>query len=374
MTPRGIRNNNPGNIRFVAGITSTYRGVTGEDDAGFCIFDTAEHGIQAIARLLTFYQQRHGLRTVAGMINRWAPPTENITTAYVIAVAKHLGVASDEQIDVENHTTITRLAEAIIQHENGQQPYDVHGALFEPALPTAGPATGSVTAPEAGRAPPSATTTKGKGMPIIPILASLLPTILQLFQPKAQQAVAKVTGQTPDAAGLFVQSLFDKLGQIVGIPVKDDASAIQAVAALTAKPDPAVIEQLEEHAFDYLDKLAPILDKLAEYDKVAWTASEASMAAAGERAAKMAEGPLRTNPAFILSMLIIAMVAGVVFSVLWKDVVAPGAVPFSSDMQAFVIGAIVGAAMTAVLNFSFGTTRQSGAKDVLIAEMAKRQS
>ena len=82
MTARGIRNRNPGNIRWVDGITSTYLGCVGSDaapgaqkDTGFCIFDTDAHGIQALAHLLLIYQDRHGLNTVRGVINRWAPPS-----------------------------------------------------------------------------------------------------------------------------------------------------------------------------------------------------------------------------------------------------------------------------------------------------------
>ena len=97
MDPRGIRNNNPGNIRYVLGITSTYARCTGQDEAGFCVFDTPEHGLEALARLLVRYQDKHGLKTIRGIINRWAPPVENETTAYVAAVAHSTGFAADTE-------------------------------------------------------------------------------------------------------------------------------------------------------------------------------------------------------------------------------------------------------------------------------------
>lgn len=117
--PRGIRNNNPGNIRHGdkwAGLSAT------QPDAAFCSFISPEYGIRALARVLLNYERKHGLNTVRGIITRWAPPNENDTTAYVNAVARKLGVAPDTRIDVA--TVLPALVPAIIAHENGQQPYD----------------------------------------------------------------------------------------------------------------------------------------------------------------------------------------------------------------------------------------------------------
>src|SRR5205807_10549642 len=122
---RSIRNNNPGNIRYVAGVTSTYAGCTGSDGA-FCIFDTAYHGLTALCKLLLSYQNRHGLNTVAGIINRWAPSSENQTSAYVTAVSAALGVGPDAGIDLHQPMRLAQLAAAITQRENGEQPYPEH--------------------------------------------------------------------------------------------------------------------------------------------------------------------------------------------------------------------------------------------------------
>lgn len=117
--PRGIRNNNPGNIRY-DGITQ-WQGMIGQDSAGFIVFDTPEHGIRAMVRILTNYQRVHGLNTVDGIIGRWAPSAENNTGAYVSAVSHALNVAPDQPIDVQ--ARMKELIAAIIRHENGQQPY-----------------------------------------------------------------------------------------------------------------------------------------------------------------------------------------------------------------------------------------------------------
>lgn len=123
MQTRGIRNNNPGNIER----TSTrWQGMADDQSADerFIVFRSARWGIRAIARILITYQDQHGLNTVAGIINRWAPPVENNTAAYSGFVAKQLGVGTDEQIDVYDYKVMREIVEAIITMENGKQPYD----------------------------------------------------------------------------------------------------------------------------------------------------------------------------------------------------------------------------------------------------------
>ena len=118
MTPRGIRNNNPGNIRQ----GDNWQGLTGTDDLGFCIFDTPEHGIRALAKVLMSYQAKHGLRTLRQMVTRWAPPVENDTDSYVDSVCRACVAAPDNPYTL-TPPRLTQLVTAIIKHENGQQPY-----------------------------------------------------------------------------------------------------------------------------------------------------------------------------------------------------------------------------------------------------------
>ena len=117
-TPRGIRNNNPGNIRH----GDNWDGLAKvQPDPAFCLFTTPEYGIRAMARVLTNYQRRHGIKTVRGIITRWAPPKENDTDAYVDHVAQVVGVDPDEPLVVIE--VLPRLIPVIIKHENGQMPY-----------------------------------------------------------------------------------------------------------------------------------------------------------------------------------------------------------------------------------------------------------
>lgn len=116
MLPRGVRNNNPGNIR---GGRDQWRGKIGEDEKGFVIFDTKENGIRAMARLLKNYRAS-GTDTIREIINRWAPSSENNTTAYIASVAKRAGIGADEYV---TDAVLPRVLAAMIHHENGQQPY-----------------------------------------------------------------------------------------------------------------------------------------------------------------------------------------------------------------------------------------------------------
>lgn len=117
---RGIRNNNPGNLEFSK--TNPWVGQTG-DDGRFAKFETPEHGIRALGRNLLSYQ-RQGIDTVSDIITRWAPPSDNNNTdAYIQAVCAQLGVTADQQLDASNPDTLKALCAAIIQHENGSQPY-----------------------------------------------------------------------------------------------------------------------------------------------------------------------------------------------------------------------------------------------------------
>lgn len=105
---RGLDNRNPGNIRRAK---VRYKGeVRPSTDPEFKQFETVEWGYRAVFVLLD---------TVAGMIARWAPPSENRTDLYIRAVAEGAGVAPDERVDTRDRRTMLLLAAAISRVENG---------------------------------------------------------------------------------------------------------------------------------------------------------------------------------------------------------------------------------------------------------------
>lgn len=120
-TPRGIRNNNPGNIEYTG---EQWQGLdTPPSDGRFCRFQTPAFGIRAIARVLITYRDRHGINTIRDAINRWAPPAENDTAAYIAHVAAKCGVTPVQPVDLGSYQIARPLVETIILHECGQQPY-----------------------------------------------------------------------------------------------------------------------------------------------------------------------------------------------------------------------------------------------------------
>ncbi len=122
MGARGIRNNNPGNIRHGS---SKWQGMSLKQmDSEYIQFDDPVFGIRAMSKLLKNYQARYGLNTIEEIISRWAPPSENITGAYVSMVAKAAGVNPRQEILVDDY--LQRIIPAMIRQENGSQPYPMN--------------------------------------------------------------------------------------------------------------------------------------------------------------------------------------------------------------------------------------------------------
>lgn len=122
--PRGIRNNNPGNL---VKLDKSWLGEVAGTDTRFATFERPEYGIRAMGKQLLMYQERDGLRTVDEMVYKWAPPSENEATVkgtYQAAVASALGVASTAPVDLTDSITLQKMVEAMLTVENGKNPYD----------------------------------------------------------------------------------------------------------------------------------------------------------------------------------------------------------------------------------------------------------
>lgn len=122
--PRGVRNNNPGNIDFNP--CNKWKGLnpkSKELDSRFCVFISAEYGLRALMILLRNYQNKYKLNTIRKIINRWAPSVENNTSAYMNHVAKVMNVGVDDELNLSKREVLISLAKGIVIHENGCQPY-----------------------------------------------------------------------------------------------------------------------------------------------------------------------------------------------------------------------------------------------------------
>ena len=117
---RGLRNNNPGNIRLSA---MRYRGeVVPSADIAFKQFETMAWGYRAIFMLLDTYRVKHGLTTLRGMIGRYAPPCENDTGRYLAFVAYRSGVDPDVVLDTRAREQMVSVVGAMSRMENGVEP------------------------------------------------------------------------------------------------------------------------------------------------------------------------------------------------------------------------------------------------------------
>lgn len=129
--PRGIRNNNPGNLRH----GSDWQGLSErQPDPSFSVFDDPVYGLRALMKVLLTYRTKHGLRTIAQAIARWAPPSENDTPAYIQAVARRCGVDPDSAVNWSEPAMLAAITRAIVVHENGRPPADRPADWYELAI------------------------------------------------------------------------------------------------------------------------------------------------------------------------------------------------------------------------------------------------
>lgn len=131
MTARGIRNNNPGNLRHGA----KWQGLAKEQtDSAFCQFESMEYGCRALMKTLQTYHNKYDLDNIEGIIARWAPTNENDTMSYINSVSKRLAVNPKESLDLEHNSQLyLELAKAIAFHENGKDALDISDETWDKA-------------------------------------------------------------------------------------------------------------------------------------------------------------------------------------------------------------------------------------------------
>lgn len=115
---RGLRNNNPGNIRQNS---DNFLGeIKPSADSAFKQFESIEYGYRAMFVTLNTYQKRYGLSTIRTMISRWAPSKDNNDTeAYIRAVSSESGVPENSHITSTNKDVMVPIVAAMSRVENG---------------------------------------------------------------------------------------------------------------------------------------------------------------------------------------------------------------------------------------------------------------
>lgn len=118
MKPRGLRNNNPGNLRLSGDRWKGLRPV--QTDRDFFQFVSMPYGYRALLITLRNYRIRHGCMTISDFIRRWAPPSENNTGSYILRVCNDLQVPTRFVPDIRDRSQMCAIAAAISRVENGE--------------------------------------------------------------------------------------------------------------------------------------------------------------------------------------------------------------------------------------------------------------
>jgi len=78
------------------------------------------------------------------------------------------------------------------------------------------------------------------------LLAGLIPSILSLFSDRAQAAISKATGASPEVAQKFTADIAKQIEVVSGVAVDSPAAAMKAAAEIAS--DPVKVAALEQHA------------------------------------------------------------------------------------------------------------------------------
>ncbi|WP_337045307.1 hypothetical protein [Emticicia sp. 17c] len=115
--PRGVRNNNPGNLRYSP--VNLWKGkvpFTQNTDGSFEQFIEWRYGVRALLILLKKFIFQYG--TIEKIISRYAPDNENETERYIRAVAAETGFPRNQALS-STKETLRKLSIAITRQEVG---------------------------------------------------------------------------------------------------------------------------------------------------------------------------------------------------------------------------------------------------------------
>ena len=115
--PRGIRNNNPGNLNFAGQAGATKEG---GENGRFAVFESMEAGVAALYRQIQLYFSR-GINTIEDVVKKYAPAGDgNNVESYIRQLVSATGKQADEKLSGEDGETVFKLIRGIINHENGK--------------------------------------------------------------------------------------------------------------------------------------------------------------------------------------------------------------------------------------------------------------
>lgn len=109
----GPNSTNPGNLKNLGGV-------------GFQRFINSDVGVRAMRDQLLLYYDRDHLDTVASIVGKYAPSSENDTAAYVADVVRRMSadmprISANQHLDLHDPYQMAELESAMLIHENRRQ-------------------------------------------------------------------------------------------------------------------------------------------------------------------------------------------------------------------------------------------------------------
>jgi hypothetical protein len=234
---RNWRNNNPGNIEY--GDFAKSLGAIGTDGR-FAIFATYEAGRDAKQKLL-FEGKNYKNKTISEAINRYAPPTENNTQAYINSVISSIGVSANTPLSSLNEDQRRVMLDAMEKVEGFKQgDIQVIQEAFK-QLPGTAPIDQTASTDETGIIPLE----QGETAAVAPQTQSFDQILQQYPQLNEWYKTA-----TPEEKSLFKDALPqvspDKLKTIVEkYPQKTADLAVDQIQKTAAEDEQALLASLE---------------------------------------------------------------------------------------------------------------------------------
>ena len=136
--PRGVRQNNPGNIRcnYVFEFKA-WPNAMGVDDEHYLTFKRPIDGVRAIVINLKGYSRKHKICTPRGIVTRWTyrEASPRVLKDYTTVMCRSIGmnIKPDTRLNMEDPRVIQAVTWAIIYYENGYDPYTK--ALYDRVFP-----------------------------------------------------------------------------------------------------------------------------------------------------------------------------------------------------------------------------------------------
>ena len=198
------------------------------------------------------------------------------------------------------------------------------------------------------------------------LLAGLLPSIIGMFQPIAQQKVGGFlakAGVDSAASNAFLETLLSTVAKVAGTTPGEmktnDALAISTVSDVLKSPEKIAV--VEQSAIQQLDAMMPMFDRLHKMSQDEWAEEERSKAAAATRAI---EGGYDVRP-----IMAKAMLAATAFLLVVEGAVMGTYAYNKLPVPELLIGLMITTAtwimakVSTMVDYGFGTSRSSAGKD-----------